>query len=217
MDYTAARLNMVEHQIRTNRILDPEITRALAEVPREAFVPKPMRGFAYVDEDLDVGGGRFLVEPLTLARLIVGAEIKKTDVVLTVGDATGYASAVIARLAQTVVSLESDGEWVRRSSQVLTTLGSDNTAVVQGSLTEGYPTQAPYDVILFVGGVGEIPAGMRNQLADGGRLVAVVATSAGIGRGTLVVRVGESFGGRVLFDAAVPMLPGCQRSLSFAL
>ena len=210
MDYTAARQNMVESQIRTNRVLDPAITAALAETPREMFVPKPMRGFAYVDEDLDVGGGRFIMEPLVLARLLVGAAIKPTDVVLNIGDATGYATAVVAKLAQTVVSLECDPEWTSRSSQALTDQGIDNAAVVQGALDHGYPAQAPYDVILFTGGVTEIPAAICRQLADGGRLAGVILGASGVGRGTLIVRVGDTFGRRVLFDASTPLLPGFQ-------
>lgn len=208
MDYAAARLNMVETQIRTNRVIDPAVTGALAEIPREVFVPKPMRGFAYVDDDLDVGGGRFIIEPLVLARLLVGADIKATDVVLNIGDATGYATAVISRLAQTVVALECNGEWAGRAVQSLNDLGVDNAAVVSGPLEQGYGAQAPYDVIVFSGAVADIPPVICRQLADGGRLVAVVDPVPGIGKGTLVMRVGDTFGRRVLFDAATPLLPG---------
>lgn len=208
MDYTAARFHMVESQIRTNGVMEPAVVAALTEIPREVFLPKPMRGFAYVDDDLDVGGGRFLVEPLVLARLLLGAAIKPTDVVLNIGDATGYATAVISKLAQTVVTLECDGDWAQRAGQSLTDLGIDNAAIVQGALERGYPAQAPYDVILFSGAVTEIPAAICRQLADGGRLVAVVTTSPGVGKGTLIVRVGDTFGRRILFDAATPLLPG---------
>lgn len=215
MDYTAARHNMVESQIRTNRVIDPAVTAALAEIPRELFVPKPMRGFAYVDEDLDVGGGRFILEPLVLARLLVGAAIRPTDVVLNIGDATGYTTAVVSKLAQTVVSLECDGEWAGRAGQSLSELGIDNAAVVQGALNQGYAAQAPYDVILFSGAVTEVPAEVCRQLADGGRLAGVVAATPGVGKGTLIVRVGDTFGRRVLFDAVTPLLPGFQPKPKF--
>lgn len=208
MDFTAARLNMVENQVRTNRISDQSVIDALSAVPREVFVPKPMRGFAYVDDDLDVGGGRFLIEPLILAKLIQAAQIAPTDVVLNIGDATGYATAVIARLAQTVVALECDGDWCARATAALGDLGIDNAAIVQGALETGYPAQAPYDVIIFSGAVDDVPASICRQLGDGGRLMAVVDAGAGLGKGTLVVRVGDTFGRRILFDAATPMLPG---------
>ncbi|MGE5545523.1 MAG: protein-L-isoaspartate O-methyltransferase family protein [Solirubrobacterales bacterium] len=208
MDYVAARHNMVESQIRTNRVTDPAITKALSEVPREVFVPKPMRGFAYVDETLSVGGGRAIIQPLVLARQIECARIKPTDVILNIGDATGYASAVIAKLAQTVVALECDGDWAARATANLAELGADNAAVVQGPLDQGYAAQAPYDVIMFCGAVAEVPSEICRQLADGGRLIAVVDTGAGLGKATLVVRSGDTFGRRIVFDAAVPLLPG---------
>jgi len=214
MDYTAARHNMVENQIRTNRVIDPAVVAALAEVPREVFVPKVMRGFAYVDEDLDVGGGRFILEPLTVARLLIATGIQPTDVVLNIGDATGYVTAVVSKLAQTVVALESDADWAGRATQSLTDLGVDNAAVVRGPLEQGYAAQAPYDVILLSGAVAEIPAALCRQLADGGRLAGVVGAS-GVGKGTLVVRVGDTFGRRALFDAVTPVLPGFQAKPKF--
>lgn len=216
MDFAAARQNMVESQIRTNRVTDPLVIRALAETPREIFVPKPMRGFAYVDDDLDIGNGRYLMEPLVLARLLQGAAIKPTDVVLNIGDATGYTTAIISRLAQTVVALEFDPEWTARAGACLTELGIDNAAMVQGPLDVGYPAQAPYDVIVFSGAVGEIPGGICRQLVDGGRLVAVVSAGGGPGRGTLIVRAGDTFSSRPLFDAATPLLPGFGRKPVFA-
>lgn len=214
MDYTAARHNMVENQIRTNRVIDPAVVAALAEVPREVFVPKAMRGFAYVDEDLDVGGGRFILEPLTVARLLIATGIQPTDVVLNIGDATGYVTAVVSKLAQTVVALESDADWAGRATQSLTDLGVDNAAVVRGPLEQGYAAQAPYDVILLSGAVAEIPAALCRQLADCGRLAGVVGAS-GVGKGTLVVRVGDTFGRRALFDAVTPVLPGFQAKPKF--
>lgn len=215
MDFTAARLNMVENQVRTNRIADEAVIAALSEVPREVFVPKPMRGFAYVDDDLDVGGGRFLIEPLVLAKLLQGAGVKPTDVVLNIGDATGYATAVIAKLAQTVVALECDADWCQRATAGLGELGIDNAAVVQGPLAQGYAAQAPYDVIVFSGAVGEVPQAVCRQLGDGGRLAAVVESGAGLGKGMLVVRAGDTFGRRVLFDATTPVLPGFDSGARF--
>lgn len=215
MDYIAARHNMVEAQIRTNRVQDPEVTAALDSTPREVFVPKPLRGCAYVDEDLAVGGGRYLMEPLLVARLLAAAHIRPTDVVLNIGDATGYVTAVVSKLAQTVVSLESDGEWVARASQSLSDLGIDNVAVVQGPLDQGYGTQAPYDVILFSGAISEVAPAICRQLADGGRLAGVVATNPAAGQGVLVVRVGDTFGRRVLFDAVTPLLPGFEPKPKF--
>lgn len=217
MDFAAARYNMVVNQIRTNGISDPLVMKALAETPREVFLPKPMRGFAYIDEDVQIGNGRFLIEPLVLARMLQAAGIKPSDVVLTVGDATGWASAVLSRLASTVVSLECEGDLASRAGTILSELGCDNVAVVRGALADAYPTQAPYDVILIIGAVAEIPAAIGRQLADHGRMVAIVNGGGGIGKMVRVVRAGDTFGRWTLFDAATPYLPGFSPKPAFRL
>jgi protein-L-isoaspartate(D-aspartate) O-methyltransferase len=217
MDFAAARYNMVENQIRTNRVSDPGVIEAMRAIPRETFLPRPLRGMAYLDEDIPIGGGRFLIEPLVLARLLQGAEVRPADVVLAIGDATGWACAILSRLASTVVSLECDAETVNRSAATLTEMGCDTVAVVRGRLSDGYAAQAPYDVIVFVGAVGEIPQGVARQLADHGRLVAVVAGAAGAGRVTQIVRSGDSFSRRTMFDASTPLLPGLDVAPRFRL
>ncbi len=209
MDYAGARFNMVENQIRTNKVHDLQVAGAISSTPREAFLPKAMRGFAYVDEDVSLGGGRYLIEPLVLARLLQAASVQPGDVVLAIGDATGWASAVLAKLASTVVTLENDAELAGRASQALSDQGIDNVAFVSGDLAAGYSAQAPYDVIVFLGAVDDIPSGLCRQLSDGGRLAAVVdANGKGAGKVVQVVRVGDTFGRRPLFDGATPYLPG---------
>ncbi|EPY02750.1 protein-L-isoaspartate O-methyltransferase family protein [Magnetospirillum fulvum] len=210
MDFAAARFNMVESQIRTNHVVDARAIRALSTTPRELFLPRRMRGYAYTDEDLPLGRGRVMIEPLVMARMLQAAAIGDGDVVLAIGDATGWASAVLSKLASTVVSLESDGELAAAAAATLAEREVDNVAVVTGDLAVGYPAQAPYDVILILGAVAEIPDGIIAQLADGGRLVAVVSTGKGGGVGTRVTRTGEVFGRTTPFDAATPFLPGLE-------
>ncbi len=207
-DYAAVRHNMVEKQIRTNKVRDSRVLQAMDEVPRELFVPKPLQGIAYVDEDLEVAPGRYLMEPLVLARLLQAAAITADDVVLDIGCASGYSSAVLARLAATVVALESDAELGERASTLLAELDADNAVVVAGPLEAGYPKQAPYDAIVIGGAVDEVPAAITDQLAEGGRLLAVVTGGSGVGKGTLFLRVHGGLSRRILFDAAVPPLPG---------
>ena len=208
MDFVAARYNMVENQIRTNRISDPRVIQALMDTPREVFLPKGLSGLAYADEDVPVGAGRFLIEPLVLARLLQAAAILASDVVLTVGDATGWASAVVSKLASTVVALESEAELASRAGSILSDMGCDNVAVVRSPLDVGYPAQGPYNAIVFVGAVAEIPASFGRQLADKGRMVAVIRSGAGGGNVVRMVRAGDTFGRGTLFDAATPYLPG---------
>jgi len=208
LDYAAARHNMVGSQLRTNHVRDPNLMRALAEVPRELFLPQPMRAFAYLDEDLALGGGRWLIEPMVLARLLEAAGIKGADVVLIIGDATGYVTALVAKLAGFVVALDCDGDWVQRAAGVLAELGVDNVDMVHGPLLRGHAAKAPYDAIVFAGAITEIPDQVRLQLGEGGRLAAVVAASPGRGKLVTLVRHGESFARRELFEASLPALPG---------
>jgi protein-L-isoaspartate(D-aspartate) O-methyltransferase len=127
---------------------------------------------------------------------------------LDIGCATGYATAVLAQLAATVVALESDHHLAAEANSLLSELGIDNAVVVEGPLTEGYAKQAPYNVILLNGAVAEVPTRITDQLADGGRLMTVVRDSAGLGRATLIQRTDNVVSGRVIFDAATPLLPG---------
>ena len=214
MDYAAARLNMVECQIRTNRVIDQALLDAFASLPRERFVPPPYRGRAYVDEDVPLGGGRCLMEPMVLGRLLQVAAIEPGDVVLDVGCATGYSAAVMARLASSVVALESDKALAAQATQTLAELGVHNVSVVEGRLTEGCPIQAPYNVILIDGAVELVPPAILDQLAEGGRLVTVLGQGAPR-RATLMERIGGTVSGRPLFEAAVAPLPGFSRDPGF--
>jgi protein-L-isoaspartate(D-aspartate) O-methyltransferase len=215
-DYTAARLNMVESQIRPNRVTDGRLVDALLNMPREVFLPERLRGVAYVDEDLPISPGRYLMEPMVFARLVQTARVKPTDAVLEIGGATGYGAAVLARLALRVVAIENSQELMSTSEAALRRLDVSNVKCVAGSLAEGYPADAPYDAIIFGGAVEQVPSAVADQLAEGGRLVAVIAPPGEPGRATLVTRVGGSFSHRVVFDAGTPVLPGLQLEPGFA-
>ena len=197
---------MVQSQLLPNKITDDRVSDAMAAIPRERFVPNALGGVAYADRDIEVAPGRHLVKPMVFARLLQAAEISGTDVVLDVGCATGYSTAVLAQLAGTVVALESDEELAARAEANLAELDIANAAVVVGPLKECCPDQGPYDVVFVNGSLPEIPRAMPRRLVDGGRLVAVVDTD-GVGRATLVRRHGEMTSTQILFDAIVPPLP----------
>jgi len=202
---------MVEGQIRPNRVTDIALIVALGSVPREVFVPQEARSIAYVDEEIPVGNGRRLLEPMTLARMLQEAEISPRDVVLDIACATGYSTALLAQLANTVIAVESDPDLFAKASKNLAALATDAATVIKGPLTEGHPASAPYDVIVINGAVAEVPQTLLDQLADGGRLVAVVAYNhqiARLGQARLYRRTGGTVSCVSLFEAAARVLPG---------
>ncbi len=206
MKYAAARRNMVDNHIRPNKVTDPLILSAMSKLPREIFVPAEMAGVAYVDDSIMLGNKRFFIEPMVLAKLLQAAQVMPDDVVLDIGCATAYTSAILAEMASTVVALESDPSLAATANKIIIELGIDNVAVVEGPLNEGYGKQAPYDVIVINGAVPDIPAIITDQLAEGGRLVTVVSDGL-VGRGVLATRNGDTVSRIELFDASVPTLP----------
>ncbi len=215
VDHATARMNMVDSQLRTNRVIDRRLLEAFETVPRERFVPRHLRAIAYIDEDLRIKDDRYLMEPMVLARLLNDSLIEAGDVILVVGAATGYACAVAARVAATVVGLESDEEFAAQAESTLQAMGVDNAVVVRGDLRQGASQQGPYNVILINGAVEEIPQAILDQLADGGRLATVMRDRPGMGKATLFERFGDAWGRRTLFDAATPILPGFARERGF--
>lgn len=214
-DLALARMNMVKGQVRTNRVTDPRVVAALSEVPRERFVPRALRGIAYIDEDLEIAPGRYMVEPMVLARMLHELALKGDELALEIGAARGYGTALLARLCNTVVGIEEDPELAEKASAMLTELGADNAAIVEAPLTSGYAKQGPYDVILFEGAVAEIPQGIQDQLAEGGRMAAVVIDENGVGRATIHLKTAGTVSSRIMFDAATPVLPGFERQPGF--
>jgi protein-L-isoaspartate(D-aspartate) O-methyltransferase len=213
-DFDAARRSMVDSQLKPNQVVDSRVADAMAQMPRELFVPDGLADVAYVDEDLPIAPGRFLMEPVVFARLLQAAAIEPDDVVLDLGCGTGYSTAVLARLAATVVAMEPEAALRAQAEQTMTKMGADNAVVVDGDLTAGTPLQGPFDVIFLNGAVEIIPDGLLDQLAEGGRLVAV-KNSDGIGKTIVSERQGGLFSTRELFDAAIPLLPGFAKSPGF--
>jgi protein-L-isoaspartate(D-aspartate) O-methyltransferase len=206
--YETARTRMVESQLRPNKVTDKRLLDAFLTIHRELFVPEHLQAVAYVDEDLPLGKGRYLMEPMVAARLLQAAAVERTDTVLIVGAGTGYEAALVAVLARSVVALEEDPELARRAHAALVEHSIASVSVAEAPLPQGHRARAPYDVIFFCGAVAEVPTEIASQLADGGRLMAVVKSGSGMGHATLTTRIGGGLARRVLFDAATPLLPG---------
>jgi protein-L-isoaspartate(D-aspartate) O-methyltransferase len=214
-DFAVARQHMIDSQLRTEDVTDRAILRAMGTVPREQFVPAPERQLAYLDRDVPLGGGRFLMEPAPLGRLIQLAEPSPADKALVVGCATGYAAAVLSHLVGSVVALEVDGTLAEEATETLASVGADNVEVVRGALEAGWAGSSPYDLIVVDGSVDFLPQTLLEQLADDGRLVAVIGVGR-TGAATLFTRSGDDVGQRFGFDVDVPHLPGFRKAAEFA-
>jgi protein-L-isoaspartate(D-aspartate) O-methyltransferase len=214
-DFATARRHMVDGQVRTADVTDLRILAAMLETPRENFVPPASAGLAYLDLDLSVGakGSRRLLKPMVLAKLIQAADLASTDRVLDVGCATGYAAAVLARIAGQVVALEEDSGLAQTARAALG--AQPNVSMVSGPLTAGWPQGAPYDAILLEGATELTPQAFLPQLKDGGRLVCILGSGPGA-KAMLYCRSGEELGGRPIFDANGPLLPGFAKAPAFA-
>jgi protein-L-isoaspartate(D-aspartate) O-methyltransferase len=217
-EYAHLRVKMVDGQLRTTGITDARILSAMGSIPREAFLPALRRPLAYLDEDIDIptasGRPRHLMEPSPFARLAQLAVIGPADRVLDVGCGTGYSSAVLSRLAASVDGLECEADLAESARATLAKLDVGNVTVVEGALEDGYPQNAPYDVILLGGAVDEVPEALFGQLVEGGRVVAVIGEgNAGIAR--ICVKEGGVVSCRRAFNAAIRPLPGFRRTPVF--
>jgi protein-L-isoaspartate(D-aspartate) O-methyltransferase len=215
MNFAAARLNMVESQLRTNKVVDEALLDAFLMVPRERFVPVAFHDAAYFDDDLPLGNGRSLLAPMILARMLDAARIGNGDKVLDIGCATGYGAAIVARIAAQVIGVEQDAGLARDARARLAELGVLHAAIIEGPLAHGHAAEAPYDIVVIEGAVRRVPDTIASQLVEGGRLVAVVKSDAGMGQACLMTRVNGVLSRRPLFDAATPFLPGFAPAPSF--
>ncbi len=206
--HETARAKMIESQLRPNKVTDERLIEAFSRLRRELFVPEPLRGVAYVDEDLPLGRGRYLMEPMVAARLLQVLMPDRKETALVVGAGVGYEAALLASLTRSVIALEADEELARLGRAALVDHRIALVVYVEAPLAAGHRQRAPYDVILFGGAVAEIPSEVAAQLAEGGRMAAVLRPGAGLGRATLTTRTGGVLAQRVIFDAATPLLPG---------
>lgn len=215
-DFAARRTTMVDTQVRPSDVTKLPIIKAMLTIPRERFAPGALAEAAYIGENLDLGGGRVLLDPRTLSKMLDALDIKPTQLVLDVAPATGYSSAVIAQMAEAVVAIEPDSSLADDAETAFEALGISNIALERGAAAEGSAAHGPYDAIIVQGGIEVFPKALADQLKDGGHVCAVFLD------GTLgTVRLGVKHTGiirwRDIFNAGAPVLDGFRTERSFAL
>ena len=217
IDFAKARTAMIESQLQTSGVFNARVLEAFLKVPRELFVDKELRQFAYVDRELKLPGSakRFMGAPAPVARLIELAEIEPGDIVLDVACGTGYSTAIIAHLANSVVAIESNPDLVARANEILARLDIGNVAVIKAALAHGSPEEAPFDVIIIQGAIPEAPKALLDQLRVGGRLVALIGKGGGA---TAMIHVKNESGITTVpsFNASLPELDELARAPAFA-
>lgn len=215
-DFAKRRTMMVDTQVRPSDVTKFPIIDAMLAVPREEFVPSSLREAAYIGENLTLGDGRVLLEPRTLAKMLDAVDITGSEMVLDVGCAYGYSSAVIARMAEAVVALEEDPNMAREAAELLSANSVDNAVFEQGPLTDGAAEHAPFDVMILQGGIQTLPEALVAQLKEGGRICALFMDGQ-LGE----VKVGYKLEGQISwrrdFNASAPVLPGFEKQAAFSL
>ncbi|MCA2010418.1 protein-L-isoaspartate O-methyltransferase [Cereibacter sphaeroides] len=215
-DFATRRTIMVDTQVRPSDVTKLPIIEAMLSIPRERFVSADLAEAAYIGENIALGGGRVLLDPRTLAKMLDALDIKPTDLVLDLAPATGYSSAVIAHMAQAVVALESDSSLADDAEAALEAIGATNVVLERGAAEAGAAAHGPYDVILVEGGIELFPADLTAQLKEGGRVAAIFMQGA-LGTVRVGVKHGDSIRWRDAFNAAAPVLDGFSAPRVFAL
>jgi len=215
-EFTNRRVMMVDTQVRPSDVTKFPIIDAMLTVPREIYVPEARREAAYVGENLSIGSGRVVLEARTLAKLLEALDIQPDEMVLDLGCGLGYSSAVIARLAGTVIAVEEDEALAADAQRLLSEEGVDNALVITGPLAAGAPKHAPYDVIVLQGGVEVLPPEISDTLRDGGRIGAIFMDGA-LGTAMLGRKSNGRISWRAIFNAAAPVLEGFRKATGFKL
>jgi len=214
MDFARARDVMVESQVRTNDVTDPRVLHAMRTLPRERFAPPQKRTLAYADLELEVAPGRTLMRPRDISKLVAALAPTGNERALEIAGATGYGAAVLAACSKEVLSLDPDPNLSITAGAALESAGVKNAKAVSTPTVDGWPDEAPYDIIMLNGAAEIVPEAWLEQLAPGGRLGVIVRQGAA-GAARIYTKSGDVAGYRVAFDAAPPIAPGLERKPSF--
>lgn len=216
-NFKQARTNMVDCQIETAGVVSRTLIEAFDTVPRECFVPEHLQSVAYSDEDLKISDKRYLMEPMVHARLVEALEPSPQDVVLDIGCANGYSSAILSSLVTTVIALENSEEYLDQAAKLWKKQDVCNVVGVQGELPKGNAKNAPYDLIIINGAIESPPQALLEQLAPEGKLGCIVKEKGqALGKAILIQALGDdSYSSFHLFEAGCPYLEGFEPGHAF--
>lgn len=215
MDFARSRDLMVESQVRTSDVTDTRILHAMRTLPRERFAPAQKRTLAYADLELEVAPGRFLMRPRDLAKLLQALAPQPHERGLEIAGATGYGAAVLSACCGNVVTLDPDPDLSFAARAALESCAIANVKTVSTAAAEGWKDDAPYDVVMLNGAAEIVPQAWLDQLADGGRLCAIVREGP-VGMARIYTRSGDAVAFRVHFDAFPSLAPGLERPRAFS-
>lgn len=215
MDLDQARFNMVEQQIRPWDVLDPKVLELIADMPRHEFVIPEQRKLAYSDVELPLDENQFMLSPKIEARILQALDIDRDDTVLEVGTGSGYMTALLAALAQSVTSVEIFETLLAQAKTRLTHIRNVEFAV--GDASKDWLNNRQYDAIVLTGSCGETPEAYKNKLNLGGRLFAFIGSSP-VTPAMLITRISETeWIEESLFETYVPPLINAEAKPSFSL
>ena len=217
MRFITLRKAMVDSQIRPNKVIDDQVIEAFSTVPRELFVNRQMQEMAYIDEDIHLSGGRFIIEAMVMARMVQALKLTPSDNVMCIGAGNGYGAAILSSLAASVIAVETRIQMVEKAQQIVAGLDIGNVAVVKSRLQDGYPSEAPYQGIIIEGGVEYVPQALFDQLSDGGHLVCVLRPRGlDVGEAMIWHKRSDHVTSKALFTAQVPVLDEFKLKPKFA-
>lgn len=211
---SSMRRHMIDGHLLPNDVTDENVIAAIEQVNREKFVPEERKGVAYIDKSIKIAQNRYLMEPLTFAKLLSAADIKSHELVLDIAPGTGYSSAVLSKMVEAVVAIEENEVLANLANSNLAGEACDNVAVVNSTHIDGLAKQGPYDLIFLGGMIDEVPTALLEQLSQNGRVLCVL-NQDGFGRGAIVTYQDNIVGIRILFDTAAPKLDGFEKIKKF--
>lgn len=215
LNFEQARFNMIEQQIRPAEVLDYRVLDTIAATPREDFVPEDYRELAFSDINIPISDGEIMMKPIMEARLLQALDVQSSDKILEIGTGSGYFSALLATLGQSIDSIDIDPALQRQAQARLTAQGISNVSLIEGDAAQGWNEGGSYDIIAITGSLPILPESLKQKLTVTGRLVAIIGT-APVMEATLITRIADDqWSIDILFETELPALRNAEQPQGF--